>query len=73
MAKQLIMLRSITYAYKARDYLSRRGITVNIRRTPTSFSKCGCGYSIWTKHDPEIIREMLEKVGIKVIGIAEIE
>lgn len=73
MAKQLIMLRSITYAYKARDYLSRRGITANIQRTPLAYSKCGCGYSIWTKRDSEMIRAMLEQVGIKVVGIVEMD
>ncbi len=71
MAKQLIMLRSITYAYKARDYLSRRGITAHIQRTPAAYSKCGCGYSVWTKQDPEMIQAMLGQVGIKVVGIAE--
>ncbi|MCI8501411.1 MAG: DUF3343 domain-containing protein [Oscillospiraceae bacterium] len=71
MAKQLIMLRSITYAYKARDYLSRRGITAHIQRTPAAYSKCGCGYSIWTKQEPEMIQAMLGQVGIKVVGIAE--
>ena len=71
MTKQLIMLRSITYAYKARDYLSRRGITANIKRTPSAYSKCGCGYSIWTKREPEMIRDLLERVGIKVLGIVD--
>jgi len=71
LAKQLIMLRSITYAYKARDYLSRRGITAHIQRTPAAYSKCGCGYSIWTKQEPEMIQAMLGQVGIKVVGIAE--
>ena len=65
------MLRSITYAYKARDYLSRRGITAHIQRTPAAYSKCGCGYSIWTKQEPEMIQAMLGQVGIKVVGIAE--
>lgn len=73
MAKQLIMLRSVTYAYRARDYLSRRGITVNIIRTPASVSKRGCSFSIWTKKDPEMVRHLLEEVGIQVVGVAEVD
>ena len=73
MAKQLLMLRSITYAYKARDYLAGRGIAAQIQRTPSAYSACGCGYSIRTKREPEQIREMLERAGIQVLGIAEAE
>ena len=69
--KKLIMFRSITYAYKARDYLTRNGISSAVVRTPSEYSKCGCGYSIRVKQDAEDIRDMLERVGIPTIGIAE--
>ena len=73
MKKQLLMLRSITYAYKAQEYLAGKGISVQIQRTPSTYSACGCGYSIRTKDDPRQIRQMLESVGIEVMGIAEVE
>ncbi|PWL72708.1 MAG: hypothetical protein DBY25_02370 [Clostridiales bacterium] len=73
MKNNLILLRSITYAYKARDYLSRRGINVSVMRTPAAFTKCGCGYSIRVRQDAELVAEMLERIGIKVVGIERVD
>lgn len=66
------MLRSITHAYKAKDYLSLKGIHVGIVRTPSGYSKRGCGYSIVVKQDPAALRAMLERAGIPVLGMAQI-
>lgn len=71
MTKKLILLRSVTYAYKAKERLARRGITAVIRRTPASLSKCGCGYSILVRKDSEQICRLLEADGIHVLGVAE--
>lgn len=73
MKNNLILLRSITYAYKAQDYLSRRGIHVSVVRTPAAFSKCGCGYSLRVRQGAEQIAEMLERIGIKVVGIESVD
>lgn len=67
------MLRSITHAYKARDYLSTKGIHVGVVRTPSGYSKRGCGYSIVTRQDPAMLRTMLERIGISVLGTAQLQ
>ena len=72
MAKQLIMLSSITYAMKAKDFLSARGIRACIERTPRELSSAGCGYSIRVDSDREAVARMLADVGIKVLGTTEV-
>ncbi len=69
----IIMLSSITYAYKARDYLQPKGISVYLLRTPPKYSPRGCGYSIRLNYDnvEEIVNELKCK-GIKVLGVVEI-
>jgi len=71
MTKKLILLRSITYAYKAKDHLAKKGIRVTVLRTPSSLSPCGCGFSIRTREDPKRVCRLLEADGIRVVGIAE--
>lgn len=46
MERKIIMLNSITYAYKARDFLYQKGITAYIERVPANLRKNGCGYGI---------------------------
>lgn len=46
MDKQIIMLNSITYAYKARDFLYTKNITAYIERVPAHLRNNGCGYGI---------------------------
>ena len=71
MTKKLILLRSITYAYKAKDYLAKEGIRVTVLRTPSSLSPCGCGFSIGTREDPGRVCRLLERYGIRVVGVAK--
>lgn len=44
--KEIIMLSSVTYAHKARDFLYRSGIRSRVIKTPSSLSSCGCGHSL---------------------------
>jgi hypothetical protein len=46
MGKQFIVVSSITYAYKGKDILERRGCKAFIEKAPRSISECGCLYSL---------------------------
>ena len=69
MEKQLIMLTSITYAYKARDYLARKGIGTYIERTPRELKKKGCSYSLAVYGDAQKAATMLTTAGFQVLGV----
>lgn len=68
--KKLIMLSSITYAMKAKQFLEHKGIKVYVEKTPAELTKCGCGYSVRLRDDLELdpLVEMLKGAGIKVVG-----
>ncbi|MEG0570161.1 MAG: putative Se/S carrier-like protein [Oscillospiraceae bacterium] len=69
MKKQLIVLSSITYAYKAKNYLQSKGITVYVERATDFHETKGCGYGIAVREDAYRIADMLSEVGIKVRDI----
>lgn len=69
MDKQLIVLSSITYAYKARDFLAKKGISSYIERTPEELKTKGCSYSIAVRGDADKAAALLESARIKVLGI----
>lgn len=46
MGESYLNLVSLTYAYKAKEILQRKGISCRIIHKPKSLSKQGCGYSI---------------------------
>lgn len=64
--RKMILVNSITYAYKARDFLNEKGIKVYIERVPASMRINGCGYGLRVNNDAEVIAEILEDAGIKV-------
>lgn len=39
-----IVVSSITYAYKSRDILERKGCRVKVERAPKEISQCGCHF-----------------------------
>ena len=47
--RKMIMLNSVTYAYKARDYLFKKGIRVYVERVPANLRTTGCGYGVRQK------------------------
>lgn len=67
--KQLIVLSSITYAYKARDYLEKKGIKAYIDRIPTNLRKTGCGYGLKVRDNPYKIANMLREANFKVVEV----
>lgn len=65
----VIMLKSITYAYKAKNHLESMGLSANIMRTPVEYNQKGCGYSVRVKNNASGYAEELKNMGIKVIGV----
>ena len=46
-----LVLRSITYAQRGRDWLKRRGISCHISRLPLTLGENGCGYALRIEED----------------------
>lgn len=66
---QYIALSSITYAYKAKNFLQKAGVKSYIVKTPAELTTCGCGYSVKIQGDSDAWAEELRKVGIKVTAV----
>lgn len=64
----LIMLSSITYAYKAKNYLEEKLIKCHIMRTPSEYTNRGCGYSLKLSGNLEELADELSSKFIKVLG-----
>lgn len=69
MGKQLIMVRSITYAMKGKNLLAKYGIFATIDRTPKTGGEKSCGYSIYVPRRTEEALTILKKEGIPIIGL----
>lgn len=69
---QIIVLNTITYAYKARDYLQTKGIKSEIERIPAHLRLTGCGYGVRVRGDGEQIARLLADAGIRVMQILDI-
>ncbi len=67
--RQMLVLSSITYAYKARDFLTRKGIRAYVERIPADLRTSGCGYGVRVNNDGELIAQMLNQAGIVVKDI----
>ena len=72
MKEIFINLSSITFALKSEKILNQFNIYNRIVRTPSSYSKCGCGYSlvIYRKNLDDVIN-ILNKHKISVISIID--
>lgn len=46
MSGQYMIVSSITYAYKGKSLLERKGIRAEVEKAPASISECGCHYAI---------------------------
>lgn len=67
MAKEILVLRSITYAYKAQRVLDKAGIRSMILRTPEEYAPRGCSYSL-SVSGGERAAELLHRNGIQVLN-----
>lgn len=66
MALYDIPVKSITYAMKGQRILERYGITSYVGRDHDI--KSGCGYKLMVKGDPDTVKSLLRKYGIKLTG-----
>ncbi|MBQ6847902.1 MAG: DUF3343 domain-containing protein [Clostridia bacterium] len=64
-----IELESITSAIKARDLLKKNKFGAKIEKS-TSGSKKGCAYSVIVDKNCSIALPILEKNGIRILGIS---
>ena len=69
MTQSLIVLKSITYAYKAQRILEQLWIKSAVIRTPGKFNNKGCGYSLVINTNPDRATEALEKEKIPVLQV----
>ena len=70
MAKTLILLTSVTYAYKAQKLLEKHWIRCAVVRTPKTLSDLGCSYSLQV--DPSRAEEaeaLIRKNGIRITKV----
>lgn len=69
MSSSYIIVSSITYAYKGKSMLERRGCSVFIERAPTQLSKCGCHYSLRIRDYPlERALDILRNGHVRIIS-----
>ena len=65
-----IILRSITYAQRAKDRLAKQGISSSITRVPLTLGKNGCGYAL--KIDEAQLQEALACIKLGNIPITRV-
>ena len=68
MKKTMIIMSSITYAMKAKEYLNSLGYWCEVERTRKNIGS-GCGYSIVVRDDPDLITARLDRRNIPYKGI----
>ncbi len=69
MARDIIVLTSITYAYKAQKLLEQAWIKSEVIRTPEGLSDKGCSYSLAIRGDTVRAEELLRQNGIRILKI----
>lgn len=69
MAQSLIVLSSITYAYKAQKMLDQMWIRSTVIRTPRPYSNKGCGYSLLIRGSLSGAVAALKREGIRILDV----
>ena len=69
MARDIIVLTSITYAYKAQKLLEQAWIKREVIRTPEGLSDKRCSYSLAIRGDTVRAEELLRQNGIRILKI----
>ncbi|MCL2014503.1 MAG: DUF3343 domain-containing protein [Oscillospiraceae bacterium] len=65
----LVILTSITFAYKAKDILKNRGIRSRVVKTPVEAGLAGCSYSLELPERGREAADILKSSGLKIQGI----
>ncbi|MGI5892966.1 MAG: DUF3343 domain-containing protein [Candidatus Merdivicinus sp.] len=71
MEKDILVLRSITYAYKAQHVLEKQYIRSYVIRTPEHYAPSGCSYSLAVSGKGTQAAEILRQNGIQVLKIIQ--
>lgn len=69
MAQSLIVLSSITYAYKAQKILDQMWLKSTVIRTPRPYSNKGCGYSLLVRGSLSEVVTALRREGIRILDV----
>ena len=73
MSNQIIMLSSITYAYKAEAWLAKQGIKAYVHRIQKHLRTHGCGYGLRVRaSDAEQAAALLRSAGFPISEIIEL-
>ena len=68
MSGKYVIVSSITYAYKGKSALERKGIKVDIEKAPKEISECGCQYALKILNAPLYMAvEILNNARVKII------
>ncbi|MBE6793862.1 MAG: DUF3343 domain-containing protein [Ruminococcaceae bacterium] len=66
--RNLIILRSVTYAAKARNILLKHGINSDVVKTPRINGKSLCGYSLYVPNRFDDAVSILLSHGVQIEG-----
>lgn len=72
MNKPIILVSSVTYAIKGKDFLVRNGFRASMQRVPRT-PETGCGYGIYVPQRTDEAQALLEEFGIRILGRIERE
>ena len=72
MQRQIISVKSITYAIKGRDLLRKQGFRAFIERKTANNGDNSCGYVIVVYGNKQKIVEILKNSGINILEISTI-
>lgn len=67
--KYYLTIGSVTKAIMARDLLRKNGISAQAAKTPSGYSKDGCGYSVVIHGNPNAAADILSQNNITVTGV----
>ena len=69
MYKQMIMVKSNTFAFKGKEILEKNKFSAYVDRTPKKYDSSGCGFSIFVDENADRAVEILKDAGIDILGI----
>lgn len=70
MGGEYIVVSSITYAYKGKSVLDRKGIRAVIEKAPKELSNCGCYYALLIKNaGAKEAAELLKAAHVKFLSV----
>jgi len=72
MGKPVIIINSVTQAMKAKQILSRHGISSEVLKNRASKTGEGCSYNLVVRGSVNRAEEILKKSGVNMVGVAEV-